>query len=94
MYSKVFHPEYFFQTVAPFSFLTGIAFVITGWRINAARNFVLMSLAVLVAAELLTFLYIYPRLGIMFGEGAASQSVEALRQAGQQCTNADRIGPG
>src|SRR6185503_4561949 len=91
---KVFHPGYFFQTVAPLSFLSGIAFVITGWRIQAARNFVLMSLAVLVAAELLTFFYIYPRLGIMFGPDAASQSVEALRLAGQQFTSADRIRTG
>ena len=91
---KVFHPGYFFQTVAPLSFLTGIGFVITGWRIKSARNFVLMSLAVLVAAELLTFFYIYPRLGIMFGPDAASQSLETLRQAGQQFTNADRIRTG
>lgn len=88
---KVFHPGYFFQTVAPLGFLTGIGFVIAGWRLAPARNFVLMSLAVLVSAELLTFVYIYPRLGIMFGPDAASQSFEALRQAGQQFTTADRI---
>jgi hypothetical protein len=91
---KVFHPGYFFQTMAPLTLLSGIAFVITGWRIKAARNFVLMSLAVLVAAEMLTFFYIYPRLEIMFGPDAASQSVEALRQTGQQFTNADRIRTG
>src|SRR6185503_6560902 len=57
---KVFHPGYFFQTVAPLSLLSGIAFVIIGWRFAQARNFVLMSLAVLILAELLTFIYIYP----------------------------------
>jgi hypothetical protein len=90
----VFHPGYFFQTTVPFAFLTGIAFVITGWKMASARNIVLMSLVVVVSAELLTFLYIYPRLGVMFGPDAASQTVEALRQAGQQFTTADRIRTG
>jgi hypothetical protein len=88
---KVFHPGYFFQTTVPFAFLTGIAFTIISWRTPNTRNYVLMSLAVLVVAELLTFFYIYPRLGIMFGPDAASYSIGALREAGQQFTNADRI---
>jgi hypothetical protein len=91
---KVLHPGYFFQTMAPLAFLAGVGFVITGWRIAAARNFVLMSLVVLVAAERLTFIYIYPRLGIMFGPDADSHTVDALRQAGQQFTVADRIRTG
>jgi hypothetical protein len=91
---KVFHPGYFFQTMAPLALLTGIGFVVTGWRIAPTRNLVLTSLIVLVAAELLTFFYIYPRLGIMFGPDAASQTVEALRQAGEQFTAADRIRTG
>src|SRR3982751_1724806 len=82
---KAFNPGYFFQTMAPLSLLTGIAFVITGWRIAQARNFVLISLAALVAAELLTVIYIYPRLNVLFyGPSVASQSVEALRLAAQQ----------
>src|SRR5215217_6962762 len=70
---KAFHPGYFFQTVAPLGFVTGVGFVIAGWKMAQARNFVLMSLAVLVAAELLTFIYIYPRLNILFF-GGDSQS--------------------
>lgn len=91
---KVFHPGYFFQTMAPLALLTGIGFVVTGWKIAPARNLVLASLVVFVAAELLTFFYIYPRLGIMFGPDAASQTVESLRLAGQQFTTADRIRTG
>ncbi len=91
---KVFHPGHFFQTTAPLAFVTGIAFVITGWRISSARNFVLMSLAALVAAEMLTFIYIYPRLGVMFGPNAPTKTVDAMRQAAQQFTNADRIRTG
>jgi hypothetical protein len=91
---QVFHPGYFFQTTAPLALLSGIGFVITGWRIAPARNLVLISLVVLVAIELLTFIYIYPRLGIMFGPDSASHTVDALRQAGQQFTVADRIRTG
>ncbi|HUR97365.1 MAG TPA: hypothetical protein VMZ26_04775 [Pyrinomonadaceae bacterium] len=89
---KVYHPGYFFQTVAPLSLFAGIGFLITGWRIAGARNYVLMSLAVLIAAELLTFIYIYPRLNVMFyAPDVASHSVETLRQAASEFTNADRI---
>jgi hypothetical protein len=91
---KVFHPGYFFQSVVPVTFLTGIVAALVGWRIAAARNFVLIGLAVLLSAELLTFFYIYPRLGVMFGPEAGSQSLEALRLAAQQFTDADRIRTG
>ena len=88
---RVLHPGYFFQMVAPLAFVSGIASALVGWRISRARNLVVLSLVVLVAAELLTFFYIYPRLGIMFGPDAASQTVEVLRQAAADFTNADRI---
>lgn len=88
---RVFHPGYFFQTMVPSAFLAGLGFVIAGWKLTAARNCVLMGLVVLVAGELLTFIYIYPRLGIMFGPDAASQTVDVLRRAGQEFTVADRI---
>ena len=88
---KVLHPGYFFQTTGPLVLLTGGAFVIAGWRIPAARNLVLVSILILVAVEILTFLYIYPRLGILFGSNASSQSLEVLQQAASEFTLADRI---
>lgn len=91
---KVLHPGYFFQTTGPLVLLTGLAFVAVGWRISAARNLVLTSVGIMIAIELLTFIYIYPRLDIMFGPGAASQSVEALTQAAREFTFADRIRTG
>jgi len=91
---KVFHPGYFFQTTVPFAFLTGIASIVAGWRIAPARNLVLTSLVVLFSVEMLTFFYIYPRLGILFGPDASSQTIETLRLAAQQFTNADRIRTG
>ena len=88
---RVLHPGYFFQIFAPLMLLSGVAFVVVGWRIAGARNMVLIALGVLVAIELLTFLYIYPRLGVMFGPGAATHSGEVLRQAASQFTVADRV---
>lgn len=88
---RVFHPGYFFQMIAPLAFVSGVAAALVGWRISRARNLVIASLVVLFSAEMLTFFYIYPRLGVLFGPDAASQTIEVLRQAAQDFTNADRI---
>lgn len=71
--------------------LAGIGFVVVGWRIAAARNYVLICLAIFVGIEALTFPYIYPRLDIMLGPDSASQPIDALRVAAEQFTKADRI---
>lgn len=91
---KVLHPGYFFQTFGPTVLLTGILFIIVGWRIKEARNMVAAAVAVLFAIELLTFIYIYPRLWIMLGPDSASQTVEALQTASRQFTTADQIRTG
>ena len=88
---KVLHPGYFFQTLGPLLVLSGIAFVIAGWRTGSARNLVALAVAIFIAIELLTFLYIYPRLDIMFGPNAASQSIDALQLAASEFTLADRV---
>lgn len=88
---KVLHPGYFFQIFGPLSLVAGIAFAVAGWRLNGARNLVLISILIFVAIELLTFLYIYPRLGIMFGPEAASQATDSLQRAAAEFTAADRI---
>jgi hypothetical protein len=88
---RVLHPGYFFQTFAPLLLLTGIGFVIAGWRIAPARNLVLISVTIMIAIELLTFFYIYPRLWIMFGPDAASHTADVMRQTASEFTLADRI---
>jgi hypothetical protein len=88
---KALHPGYFFQIFGPLLVGTGIAFVIAGWTIAEARNSVMISIAIMIAIELLTFTYIYPRLDILFGPAAASQTAEVLRTAASEFTVADRI---
>lgn len=87
----VLHPGYFFQIFGPLMLLTGAAFVIAGWRIAHARKLVIVGIVITIAIELLTFLYIYPRLSIMLGPDAASQTVDAMQQAARQFTTADRL---
>ena len=86
---KVFHPGYFFQIFGPLSVLSGIAFVIAGWRIAGARNLIATSVVLFVGIELLTFFYIYPRLNVLFVDESGTRSIEALRIAAQQFTQAD-----
>lgn len=88
---RVLHPGYFFQIFGPLMLLSGIAFVVVGWRETATRNLVLASIAIFIAIELLTFLYIYPRLDVLFGPDSPQQSLVALRQAASDFTIADRI---
>ena len=88
---RVLHPGYFFQIFAPLMLLSGIVFVIVGWRETDTRNLVLASVAIFIAIELLTFFYIYPRLDVLLGPDSPQQSLEALRQAASDFTIADRI---
>jgi hypothetical protein len=91
---KVFHPGYFFQIFGPLAVLSGIAFVIAGWRIVGARRLVAASVAIFVGIELLTFFYIYPRLNILFVYDLGPQSIDALRLAARQFTIADNLRTG
>ena len=87
---KVLHPGFFFQTFGPIMLLTGIAFVIAGWRMPKTRNLVIVSILIMIGIELLTFVYIYPRLGVLCSPDGA-HPVDALRLAADQFTIADRI---
>jgi uncharacterized membrane protein len=86
---KVLHPGYFFQIFGPLSVLSGLAFVIAGWRIVGARNLIAASVVLFVGIELLTFFYIYPRLNVLFIDEPGARPLEALQLAAQQFTTAD-----
>jgi hypothetical protein len=88
---QVLHPGHFFQTFAPLFLLVTIAFLVVGWRSTTVRNVVLISFVLMLAAELLTFLYIYPRLNILFAPETAGHTVDVLRQTANEFTLADRI---
>jgi hypothetical protein len=84
-------PGQFFQTLYPLAMLMGIAFVIIGWKIKPARNFILAAIVLSVCLESITFSFIYPMLRIMIREGSAVHSVEVLKQTAQQFTTLNYI---
>lgn len=88
---QVRHPGHFFQTVFPLALLAGILFVLLGWRARPARTFLLASLILLIVIEVLTIGYIYPRIGILLREGAATHSADSLRQTAQEFLRAHNI---
>jgi hypothetical protein len=88
---RVLHPGHFFQTFGPLSVLSAILFIIIGWRIAGVRNLVLVSLGLFIVIELLTFLYIYPRLSVLFDPSVMSQPLDAVKFAAGQFTIADRV---
>jgi hypothetical protein len=85
------NPGQFFQTLYPLSILAGIAFVIVGWKIKPARNFILTALVLSVSIEVLTIAFIYPLLRIMIVDGSALHSAEVLKQTAQQFTTLNYI---
>lgn len=85
------NPGHFFQTIFPLIILTGIGFVIIGWKVKPSRTFILISLALLISIEVLTIGYIYPRIGIMLREGAAVHSVDFLKQTAQEFLRGNQV---
>lgn len=88
---QVRNPGNFFQTILPLIILTGIGFVILGWKVKPARTFILVSLALLVCTEIVTIVYIYPRIGIMLREGTTVHSVDVLKQTAQEFLRANQV---
>jgi len=88
---QVINPGAFFQTVFPLTILTGIGFVILGWKIKPARNLILISLLLLICTEVLTVIFIYPLIGIMLREGMAAHSVDFLKQTAHEFVRANQL---
>jgi hypothetical protein len=78
------NPGQFFQVLFPLAILTGMAFVILGWKIKPARNFILAAVVLSVGIQVATFTFIYPLLRIMIVDGTTVHSVEVLKQTAQQ----------
>lgn len=88
---QVRNPGHFFQTIFPLTILSGILFVLLGWRAKSARSFILLSLILLIVIEVLTIGYIYPRIGILLREGATAHATDFLRQTAQEFLRAHRV---
>lgn len=78
-------PRDFFPPVGTLAFLTGIGTLILGWRVKAARYWILGSVTVILIGEfLLSAAFFWPRNTIMFEEGTAVHSVAYLKQTARE----------
>jgi uncharacterized membrane protein len=77
-------PNDYFPPLGLLSWVTGAGSLVLGWRVKAARFWILFSLAMIVCEGLTSMLYFWPRNEIMFVEGTAVHSAEVLRQTARE----------
>ena len=78
-------PHDFFPLVGNLAMLTGIGFLVLGWRVKSARYWILGSVIIIFVGEFLfSVVYFWPRNTIMFEEGTAVHSVAYLQQTAQE----------
>jgi len=78
-------PADFFPPLGMLLLLTGAASVILSWRVKPARNWLLISVLIILFGEFLfSAVFFWPRNTIMFIEGPAVHSTEVLRQTARE----------
>ncbi len=77
-------PSDFFPLLSFLSWVTGSGALILGWRVRAARWWILLSLLMIVCEGLFSMAFFWPRNEIMFTEGTAVHSAKFLRQTAQE----------
>ncbi len=79
-FMKVRAPHDFYPPLGLFSWVTGAASLIVGWKVRPARYWIVVSLAMIVGEGLVSMVFFWPRNTIMFIEGPAVHSAEVLRR--------------
>lgn len=80
-------PNDFFPPLGFLSWVTGVGSLLLGWRVKAARYWILASLLMIVGEGLVSMAFFWPRNTIMFVEGPAVHSAEFLRQTASEFQN-------
>lgn len=75
------NPGHFFQFVTPVMILVSIAAIALAWRRSRVRNALIGGLVLLIFVEALTFVLVYPKIGVLLGEGAAQRPIAELEAA-------------
>ena len=73
-------PSDFFPPLGFLSWVGGAGATLLGWRVRAARPWIVLSLLLLIADGLCSIAFFWPRNTIMFVEGQAVHSAAYLRQ--------------
>jgi hypothetical protein len=77
-------PSDFFPPLGLPSWVTGVGALALAWPVRAARGWILFSLAMIVGEGAASVLFFWPRNEILFVEGQAVHSAEALRRVAQE----------
>jgi uncharacterized membrane protein len=77
-------PRDFFLPLGLTCWISGIGALALNWRVKSARDWVLISLLMIVAQGLFSMAFFWPRNRIMFAEGTAVHSAEFLRQTARE----------
>jgi hypothetical protein len=80
-------PNTFFPPLGFISWVTGALSVILGWRVKAARYWIVGSVLMILGEGLASMTLFWPRNTIMFVEGLAVHSPEFLRQTAAEFEN-------
>ncbi len=83
-FMSVSAPNDFFPPLGFLSWVLGAGALVLGWRVKAARWWILFSLAMIVCEGVASMLYFWPRNEIMFVEGSEVHSAEYLKQIARE----------
>lgn len=75
------NPGHFFQLVTPIMLLVSIAAIVLAWRRSRVRNALIGGLLLLIVVEALTFVLVYPKIGLLLGEDVALRPIAELEAA-------------
>jgi NAD(P)H-dependent FMN reductase len=83
------HPGYYFQVLVPATVLCLAGGAIAGWNRPRARNrWAIVALAGVLAAELFTVAYFFPRNAVLFFDPLDRSTAQALASAAIEWRNA------
>lgn len=80
-------PDDYFPPLDFLSWLTGAGAVLLGWRVPAARYWIIASVLMILIEGVASITLFWPRNEIMFVEGLAVHSPEVLRQTAEEFRN-------
>lgn len=75
------NPGHFFQMVTPLLLLVSVVAIVLAWRWSRTRNALIGGLVLLIAVEALTFVLVYPKIGLLLGTDVARRPIAELEAA-------------
>ncbi len=74
-------PGDFFQVLAPLTIVAAAAATAAAWRHRRVRHALMAGTLLLVGAEVMTFVLVYPQIRLLLAENAAGRSIQELGTA-------------